>query len=74
MALSMKIFITGGSGLLGSKVAEIAQARGDEVFSGYAHNLPEYGRAGQSLISWMKRAYPNWLARLSRRLLFTARL
>ena len=41
----MKIFITGGSGLFGSKVAEIAQARGDEVFSGYAHNLPEYGRA-----------------------------
>ena len=30
---------------MGSKVAEIAQARGDEVFSGYAHNLPEYGRA-----------------------------
>jgi dTDP-4-dehydrorhamnose reductase len=43
----MKIFITGGSGLLGSKVAEIAQARGDEVFSGYAHNLPEYGRAAK---------------------------
>lgn len=41
----MKIFITGGSGLFGSKVAEIAQARCDEVFSGYAHNLPEYGRA-----------------------------
>jgi len=41
----MKIFITGGSGLFGSKVAEIAQARGDEVFSGCAHNLPEYGRA-----------------------------
>jgi dTDP-4-dehydrorhamnose reductase len=41
----MKIFITGGSGLLGSKVAEIAEARGDEVFSGYAHNLPEYGKA-----------------------------
>lgn len=30
---------------MGSKVAEIAQARGDEIFSGYAHNLPEYGRA-----------------------------
>ena len=30
---------------MGSKVAEIAEARGDEVFSGYAHNLPEYGRA-----------------------------
>jgi len=43
----MKIFITGGSGLLGSKVAEIALARGDEVFSGYAHNLPEFGRAAK---------------------------
>lgn len=41
----MKLLITGGSGLLGSKVAEIALARGDDVFSGYAHNLPEYGRA-----------------------------
>ena len=41
----MKILITGGSGLLGSKVAEIALARGDEVFSGYAHNLPEHGKA-----------------------------
>ena len=41
----MKIFITGGSGLLGSKVAEIAKVRGDEVFSGYAHNLPTFGRA-----------------------------
>jgi dTDP-4-dehydrorhamnose reductase len=41
----MKLLITGGGGLLGSKVAEIALARGDEVFSGYAHNLPEYGRA-----------------------------
>lgn len=30
---------------MGCKVAKIAQARGDEVFSGYAHNLPEYGRA-----------------------------
>ena len=43
----MKIFITGGSGLLGSKVAEIALARGDEVFTGYAHNLPEFGRAAK---------------------------
>lgn len=43
----MKIFITGGSGLLGSKVAEIALARGDEVFSGYAHNLPKFGRAAK---------------------------
>ncbi|MDD4161043.1 MAG: SDR family oxidoreductase [Methanothrix sp.] len=40
----MKLLITGGSGLLGSKVAEIALARGDEVFSGYAHNMPSYGK------------------------------
>jgi len=43
----MKIFITGGSWLLGSKVAEIALARGDEVFAGYAHNLPKFGRAAK---------------------------
>ena len=41
----MKVLITGGSGLLGGKVAEMAQARGDEVFSGYAHNAPGFGRA-----------------------------
>lgn len=39
----MKLLITGGSGLLGSKVAEMALARGDEVFSGYAHNIPGFG-------------------------------
>jgi dTDP-4-dehydrorhamnose reductase len=41
----MKILITGGSGLLGSKIAEMAQSRGDEVFSGYAHNSPVFGRS-----------------------------
>jgi dTDP-4-dehydrorhamnose reductase len=40
----MKLLITGGSGLLGSKVAKMAQAREDEVFSGYAHNVPSYGK------------------------------
>ncbi len=40
----MKIFITGGSGLAGSRMAEMAVARGDEVFSGYAHNPPSWGR------------------------------
>ena len=39
----MRLFITGGSGLLGSKLAEIAADRGDEVFSGYCHHLPEVG-------------------------------
>ena len=40
----MRIFITGGSGLMGSKLAEVASARGEEVWSGYAHNPPPYGR------------------------------
>jgi dTDP-4-dehydrorhamnose reductase len=31
----MRLLITGGSGLLGSKIAEIAKARGFEVYSGY---------------------------------------
>jgi len=39
----MRIFITGGSGLLGSKLAEIAADRGHEVISGYCHHLPEVG-------------------------------
>ncbi len=39
----MRIFVTGGSGLLGSKLAEIAAGRGHEVFSGYCHHLPEMG-------------------------------
>jgi dTDP-4-dehydrorhamnose reductase len=41
----MKIFVTGGSGLMGSKLAEVALARGNQVFSGYAHNEPQCGRA-----------------------------
>ncbi len=40
----MRILVTGGSGLLGSKIAEIAQARGDEVYSGYAYNAPGFGK------------------------------
>lgn len=43
----MRIFITGGSGLAGSKLAEVASARGEEVWSGYAHNLPPYGKKVQ---------------------------
>lgn len=39
----MKLLISGGSGLLGSKVAEIALARGDAVYCGYAHNEPAIG-------------------------------
>jgi dTDP-4-dehydrorhamnose reductase len=41
----MKILVTGGSGLLGGKIAEMSQSRGDEVFSGYAHNVPAFGKA-----------------------------
>ncbi len=49
----MKILITGGSGLLGGKIAELAQARGDEVFSGYAHNAPVFGKAVKfDLLDW----------------------
>lgn len=39
----MRIFITGGGGLLGSKLAEIALEEGHEVFSGYRHNVPKIG-------------------------------
>jgi dTDP-4-dehydrorhamnose reductase len=38
----MRIFITGGSGLLGSKIAEIA-LREHEVYAGYCYNKPEFG-------------------------------
>ena len=38
----MRIFITGGSGLLGSKIAEIGLEK-YEVYTGYCHNKPELG-------------------------------
>jgi len=38
----MRIFITGGSGLLGNKIAEIALGK-YEVYAGYYHNKPEFG-------------------------------
>jgi dTDP-4-dehydrorhamnose reductase len=38
----MRIFITGGSGLLGSKIAEIALGK-YEVYAGYCRNKPELG-------------------------------
>jgi dTDP-4-dehydrorhamnose reductase len=40
---SMRIFITGGSGLLGSKIAEIALEKGYKIYTGYCHNRPELG-------------------------------
>jgi dTDP-4-dehydrorhamnose reductase len=39
----MRIFITGGGGLLGSKLAEIAEEEGHKVFSGYNRNHPDKG-------------------------------
>ncbi|HDN83556.1 MAG TPA: dTDP-4-dehydrorhamnose reductase [Candidatus Altiarchaeales archaeon] len=41
----MKIFVTGGSGLLGSKITEIAPERGYDVYSGYCRHKPEFGKA-----------------------------
>ena len=38
----MRIFITGGSGLLGAKIAELA-LQDHEVYAGYCHNKPEFG-------------------------------
>jgi dTDP-4-dehydrorhamnose reductase len=38
----VKLFITGGSGLLGCKIAEIALKK-YEVYTGYCHNKPEFG-------------------------------
>lgn len=39
----MRIFITGGGGLLGSRLSQIALEQGHEVFSGHNNNLPENG-------------------------------
>jgi dTDP-4-dehydrorhamnose reductase len=39
----MRIFITGGGGLLGHKLARMALERGHDVFSGYYHDIPEQG-------------------------------
>jgi len=38
----MKLLVTGGSGLLGSKIAELAENE-YEVFSGYSSHEPEFG-------------------------------
>ncbi|MFO7966400.1 MAG: NAD-dependent epimerase/dehydratase family protein, partial [Archaeoglobaceae archaeon] len=39
----MKVFVTGGSGLLGSKIAEISVERGYKVYSGYNAHKPNVG-------------------------------
>ena len=41
----MRIFVTGGSGLLGYRIAELALEKGYEVYSGYCHNKPLAGEA-----------------------------
>lgn len=41
----MRVFITGGSGLLGNKVAEISVERGYETYSGYCSHKPDNGAA-----------------------------
>ena len=40
----MKIFITGSSGLLGSRIADIALGRGYDVYSGFNSHEPEFGK------------------------------
>ncbi|RLI99321.1 MAG: dTDP-4-dehydrorhamnose reductase, partial [Candidatus Aenigmatarchaeota archaeon] len=39
----MEILITGGSGLLGEKLSEIAINKGYKVYAGYCHNIPKFG-------------------------------
>ncbi len=39
----MRLFVTGGSGLLGSRLAEVALERGYKVYSGYRTHRPEFG-------------------------------
>lgn len=39
----MRLLITGGGGLMGSKVAELAALQGHEVFFGYHHEHPKSG-------------------------------
>jgi len=41
----MRLFITGGSGLLGSRIAEIAINIGYDVYCGYNQHRPEFGKA-----------------------------
>ena len=45
MAINMKILISGASGLLGSKIAELAKAEGHQVFSGYSSQKPRFGQS-----------------------------
>ena len=40
----MKVLISGASGLLGSKIAELAEEEGNQVFSGYFSQEPIFGQ------------------------------
>jgi len=44
MGINMKILISGASGLLGSKIAELAKAEEYQVFSGYFTQEPIFGQ------------------------------
>jgi dTDP-4-dehydrorhamnose reductase len=44
MAVNMKFLISGASGLLGSKIAELAEEEGHQVFSGYFSQEPMFGK------------------------------
>jgi len=41
---NMKIFVIGGSGLLGSEVSRLAVEIGYDVYSSYNKNIPKYGK------------------------------
>jgi dTDP-4-dehydrorhamnose reductase len=40
----LKIFVSGASGLLGSRVVEMANEKGFEIFSGYHKKIPQFGK------------------------------
>jgi dTDP-4-dehydrorhamnose reductase len=48
---SLKLLITGASGLYGSKLAELATARNYAVYSGYSRDQPAYGTPVQFDVS-----------------------
>jgi len=64
----MRLLVTGGSGLMGCKVAELALEKGYEVFSGYACHEPEHGVGvrldladGNSLADAVKISRPDFI-------------
>lgn len=62
----MNILITGASGLLGGRIAEYADSRGDSVFSGYLRHHPPFGyplkldiTSSQSVSEAFRKARPD---------------